>query len=412
MASKKQKINIYAIPNEAGTKALEAFLANSPDSGDIGSLLQNYAQKEEKKDRVAAIKLLLAQPDIEGFNLQVSLRYACSRGYAETVSLLLAHPKADCNDLSHGSALCEAILQKETECALLLLQAGADPNLAPNKWPAFTKGIPSQQDGPSPLLNAIRVGDRKVVEALIKAKVDVNAETFLCRRPLDVATELSQTEIVTLLTKAGAKHISPDELDLEQATILGYPERVAYLLDTEKTDEAEQERVGRIAAANGKLAIIELLWKRGLSLQGKYSILQDAICHAHWELVTPLLAMGAPASTPDKKPDQSPLLLAAIGQRWDVLLELLKAGADPRLDRGVTKETALICTVRSNRIDIVEALLKAGADPNAKTLYRDTPISEAKKGGYKEIVKLLEASAKEPKAAKAKTPRKATKKHA
>jgi hypothetical protein len=59
MANKK-KWKIYKIPDQAGTKTLKEFIDSNPSADDLGQLLGGYAQKDETKDRVAGVELLLA----------------------------------------------------------------------------------------------------------------------------------------------------------------------------------------------------------------------------------------------------------------------------------------------------------------------------------------------------------------
>jgi ankyrin repeat protein len=182
---KKPEVNVYAIAREAGTASLEAFLATKPEQDDLGTLLESYSQD----GRADAMAVILRQPMLAKQSLEYALRCASGLGHTEVVRQLLAlenaPPGPDAR--KNASPLCEAALGKHTDCARLLLDAGADPNRAPEAWPASTEDVPMRGDGPTPLLNAIRAGDAVLVRELIKRGADLGRMTLKNRRPLDVA---------------------------------------------------------------------------------------------------------------------------------------------------------------------------------------------------------------------------------
>ena len=102
--------------------------------------------------------------------------------------------KVDLNsqDKQGKTALMRAIYNSHPEVAKLLIDAGADVNIkGDSDWTA--------------LMFAAMRGDVASINNLIAADADVNSKTKNGDSPLQRATELEYTEIITILKKAGAK---------------------------------------------------------------------------------------------------------------------------------------------------------------------------------------------------------------
>jgi beta-lactamase regulating signal transducer with metallopeptidase domain len=120
------------------------------------------------------------------------LLLAAQMGDHEMVELLI-DAGADPNVAPDGrdSALNYAIRSGELELAELLLEHGADPN----------RTIEGQ---PPPLLTAVQMGEVELIEALLDAGADPNASSQYMGSPLMTAVRMGETEIARMLIAAGA----------------------------------------------------------------------------------------------------------------------------------------------------------------------------------------------------------------
>ena len=75
---------------------------------------------------------------------------------------------------------------------------------------------------------------------------------------------------------------------------------------------------------------------------------------------------------------------------YSALEKLLKSGADINKPNKFYKETPLNFAVCAERTDCVKFLLQHGADKTKCDVWGKTPLENAKRLGYDEIVRLLE----------------------
>lgn len=135
--------------------------------------------------------LIKAGADVNGKdNLgSTTLDYAAGAGNVDAIKLLLARGARMKNEDGRESALNAAVQAEKAEAALVLLQAGADPNV---------------KKGPSVLHEAAKTGLVKVVDYLLKKGADVNAVNSSGLTPLAMAATGDQLEVATLLLASGA----------------------------------------------------------------------------------------------------------------------------------------------------------------------------------------------------------------
>ena len=156
-------------------------------------------------------------------NISYRLIYAVRYGNVERVRELI-----DCFGLSYSGGydlLCDALANKQTEVAKLLLTKGSKvnsrngrPTGTPLHYAVINGDIEivemllnrsaninaANQYGITPLYNAVRSKKMEIIELLLKKGAFVNARNGCSFTPLHLAVEKGSKEIVKLLLKHGA----------------------------------------------------------------------------------------------------------------------------------------------------------------------------------------------------------------
>ena len=260
---------------------------------------------------------------------------------------LPAAPAVDATAL--GRELYVAARNGQIQKALNLLEAGADPNLAPESGARDRRGLA--------VLAAV-LPDLRLLRALIERGADVNA-VQAGMNPLLAATRDSWH---------------------------GRPEAVMTLLangaDPRATD-AEGNGPLHHAARSSDPGVAALLRDAGAEMDALnhdgVSPLGTACMSGNWRLARFLLERGAKTEPTGGQP----VLLAAAGTEEDdpagvQLLLRHKARVDARDARG---RSALHEAALAGHAGICEALLDAGADANARDGEGRTPLLEAARAG-------------------------------
>ncbi|XP_077887452.1 uncharacterized protein LOC144370512 [Ictidomys tridecemlineatus] len=170
---------------------------------------------------------------------RTSLHYACAYGNPAVVALLVKRKcsvnlyDSDGNtplmkvDVANGFA---AIQYEEEECAIILLENGANPNVHNNKGEtplhcamfyrntsiatkllSFNADIEAKNtSGQTPLLFAIKKNRQMMVEFFIKNKANIHAVDDKGRTALMFAVEHKSTQIVELLLQRGVNVSASD----------------------------------------------------------------------------------------------------------------------------------------------------------------------------------------------------------
>ncbi|XP_051818452.1 putative ankyrin repeat domain-containing protein 19 [Antechinus flavipes] len=174
------------------------------------------------------------------------LHLACCNGHPAVVSLLIER-KCDLNllDRDGRTPFMKAIQCEEEDCATILLQHGADPNIGDGSnnalhYVSFFLGIglaakllhykadieAKNKEGLTPLFFAVRRQNCNMAEFLLKNGANVNALDGSKRTTLMIAASMRSTEMVSLLLKYNADHTIKDPLGYtaeEYAKINNYP---------------------------------------------------------------------------------------------------------------------------------------------------------------------------------------------
>ncbi|XP_051818446.1 ankyrin repeat domain-containing protein 7-like [Antechinus flavipes] len=177
---------------------------------------------------------------------RTSLHLACANGHSDVVSLLVERKcELDLLDKDSQTPLMKAIQCEQEECATILLEHGADPNLGDGSnnalhYVAFFRGIDmaakllqykadieaKNKEGLTPLFFAIRAKNCDMAEFLLKNGANVNALDGYKRTTLMIAVSMQFTEMVSLLLQYNVDHTIKDQIGWtaeKYARIYNYP---------------------------------------------------------------------------------------------------------------------------------------------------------------------------------------------
>lgn len=242
------------------------------------------------------------------------------------------------------------------------------------------KGINAQDDdGFTPLIYAVRLGDFDLVKKFLSQGADVNIATKYGSTALqhhDVDPFKLDSKIVKLLVQAGA---NINHKDVGQTTALF---NTIVGLRVSKHFQVKYKQ---------HLNVIRFLLKSGanpdIQDRRKMTVLHWAAQSGETECIKILLEYNANVN---KKNNQgvTPLMSACTsGVRENVEL-LLTAGA---LVNEIAKDgfTALMCAAYYGNVDIVQVLLDNGANKMAKSKKGDTALSIAQKKKFESVIGIL-----------------------
>ncbi len=259
-----------------------------------------------------------------------------------------------------GLKLMAKALYRNLGAGLLLVGAGLASGLAalPDAgWRNFSavagmsdvmtaQSAPSGSDiaGYTGLLKAVAGGDRAEAGRLIAAGADVNMRDRVGRTPVMVAAHRRDLEMARLLVAAGADLNARDNQAYDVLTISG-------VLD----DEA----MVKFAIASGADTALVTSPYNGTALIASAHLGHDGVVRA-------LIAGGAPVDHVNNL-------------NWTALIEVIVLGdGGPR------------------HVASAKALIDAGANVNLPDGSGATPLTLARRRGFAEIVKLLEAAGAKP----------------
>jgi len=246
----------------------------------------------------------------------------------------------------------------------------------------------------SPLIDAIKAGDRDAVRTLLKTPSAVRVQEPDGTTPLHWAVLKDDLETVQRLLRAGASVKSATRYGVTPLTLAatnGNPVMIQALLEAgadPNTALPEGETVLMTAARTGKVEALRTLAQHGANVNAKEQWLGEtalmwAANEGHATAVTELLKLGADPnarSTQMSFPKASPavenlitmtfpqgaftpLMYAARQGAMDATRALVTGGADLN---AVNPDgaTAVVLAIINAHYDLAAALLDAGANPN------------------------------------------------
>ncbi|HEX5307179.1 MAG TPA: ankyrin repeat domain-containing protein [Dyella sp.] len=256
-----------------------------------------------------------------------------------------------------AAALLAAIREADVERALALVEAGADPNTAPQ---------PDDRDQRPALLLAALLPDTRLLRALIARGADVNRSAGGLTALLAATRDSLQgrAEAVMTLISNGANPLVTDaegNTALHGAVLSDEPIVAAMLLD-----------------AGADLNAIN---RAGLTP------LATACRAANWPLAKFLLERGAKAQLADAEPALVAAASLADDDPQGIRLLLKHRAAINAVD--ARKRSALMTAAAEGHEEIARALRAAGADVNLVDQHGSTALMEAARAGAVAIVQLL-----------------------
>lgn len=294
---------------------------------------------------------------------------AAGKGNLELVQLLLsnkANPAAFSTQHAGCCGLHIAAEKNYVDVVDALLAAGVDVN------------IRSEKQKLTPLISAACCGSLEAVEALLKSKADINAQSSTGNTALMLAIDRGKIDVALTLIKSGA--------NLE---IKGQKGWTALHNAASGGDKGYKEVAEALIKHNASVdALSETL----------LTPLHEAAGKSLVDLVRLLVDAGADVNARDKF-SNTPLRMCASNAQSFANLEtfkqtvqiLLDAGAD--INSGTTiNTTSLHSVVKWGNIDAVKFMLEHGADPNIRTTKGELPIDFAKDSAIKELLEPLTKS--------------------
>jgi ankyrin repeat protein len=313
--------------------------------------------------------------------------------YNELVHLskhLLAHlSKIEFNTQmeEHRGALYAASERGYEKVVQMLLAAGADVNAQGG-------------DYGSALQAAAQGGHEKVVQMLIAAGADVNAQGGEYGSALQAAAQEGHEKAVQTLLAAGADvNAQKGHYDsaLYVAAQRGHEKVVQMLIAAGPGVNAWRGQYGSAlygASQGGHEKAVQTLLAAGADVnarRGQYgSALYAAAQTGRKKVVQMLIAAGADVNAQGGQYG-SALQAAAQGGHEKVVQILIAAGADVNARRG-QYGSALQAAAQGGHEKVVQTQLAAGADVNAQGGEYGSALQAAAQGGYEKVVQMLIAA--------------------
>jgi ankyrin len=342
--------------------------------------------------------LLKAGADVESPNAdgQTALMVVARTGRVDAARLLLKYgAKVNAVERWRGqTALMWAVAQKQPAMVAELVKAGADVNARStvNNWErqvtAEPRAIYRPAGGLTPLLYAAREGCVECARLLVDAGAEINLADPEKISPLLMAVINGQWDTAQYLIKKGA---NPNQFDFWGRAPLYAAVDLNTLPRGGRPDWPSLDETT-------SLQVVEMLLAAGANPNAQLKLSPPFRNIGNDRGLDGMLTTGA-----------TPLLRAAKALDAPAIAALLAKGADLSLanSRGMTPIMAaaglgsvdadtrgfyLSDDTQQRSIESLKLLIKAGADINSKDSRGLTPLHEAARWGWNEVVQFLVAS--------------------
>ena len=338
----------------------------------------------------------------------------------------LSLPVQDIQPGQREHALLEAARAGDTERALALLAADADPTARPDPQDRdqrsvmmlatllpdarllralIARGAPVQGDGRglAPLLIAVRDARRNrgsVVMTLLANGADSAVTDAEGNRALHFAALGNDAEVGAMLNDAGADINALNRAGysaLALACQAGSHDMVTWLLKHKALPDVANALPALIAAADATAdqpEVAKQLLAHGARVDATDILGRSALIHAalagHEQLVATLLAAGADINCADQRGTTALMEAARAGA--NMVLETLAASHPDVTARDHHGRDALMLACQSPRADVdtVRIVLQLGADPRAPGKDGRSPLDHAAAAGRWNLVALMD----------------------
>jgi ankyrin repeat protein len=250
--------------------------------------------------------------------------------------------------------------------------------------------------GSTALQMAVVNGHCAIVEILLAAGADMNANFGDDESVLQAAAYEGQTEIVRLLLNAGADVNTDHGIALQAAAWEGHTETVKFLLNAGADPNCQRAGIYgnplQAAAAYGNIEIFKLLLNAGADVNsqgGRFgNALQAAAVYGNTtEKVRLLLSAGAEVNFQGGAFGNA-LQAAACQRKTEIVQLLLDSGASINAEGG-QYGNALQAAAFTGDMELVQMLVDSGADINAQGGEYGSALQAAAYHGNTKTVRLL-----------------------
>ena len=299
----------------------------------------------------------------EKFNsINLTLMSFCAEGrYEDSVGMLAAGASALFSDYDRRTPLHIAAVNGHHALCSLLIQNGAELNVK-DRW------------GSTPLREAKKCCHRKVVELLLKSgAVDDSASSV----------DVLGLELMHYAAKGDLNKVKDKIIAGAPATFKDYDQRTPL----------------HLACTEGHAQVADFLLVNGASHAERDRMertpVEDAVKNGHRSVLRVLRQFGA--DVPRNILDADAELMAKRGTdlieyaangKTESVRQFLSLGADPNFGN-YDHRTALHLACAEGQLEIVQLLLLRGADIHAIDRWGSSPMDEAEKGGFAEIIEEL-----------------------
>ena len=316
------------------SESIQTVLSDGPGAV-IKLLLRQFPETKAKDERYGLLLQMVAmvgdrefldlllqrQVNVNGTGhyYQSALQAAARVGNLEVVQLLLG-ARASVNLVGgvHGTALAAAVVGNHVEIAAFLIEHGADVSLQGETQPN------------SILQAAVEVRHQGIIQLILAAGADVNAELKHPGHVLLVACGIGDDTSVQLLLAAGANINVSGKLEPYSASF-----------------RREDASPLHMASQRGYESVVTTLLAHGADIE------KEVKGYKHWP---PFIR--SPEIEKQSETSGTPLLLAAITGHVNVVRSLVAAGANVNYNAG---GTALSVASTYGHFEVVQELLKSGA---------------------------------------------------
>ncbi len=328
-----------------------------------------------------------------------------------------------------------ALKDADSELITLFIEAGVNPELSDeNGYTPLMNAImygnleavktllnynvrlnPENRYGKDALMMAVISGNNDAVELLLDKKADPDTSSDTGETPLSLAVKARNKEIITTLLKKGASPAfkTSRESPLDLARKIGDKDILELLFTVSKEEDAEEpkeeEKVKsrknpadhkefHAAIAKGEVDKVKDWLNQGqnpdIVTELGYTPLMTAISYDQHEIVEELLAKK-PRINQQNRNGYTALHVAVICNNAKAVKKLLDAGINKEVEN-MSGETALLTSMIFLNRDVVKYLLDAGANPNHKNHGGYNAISMAVMKKSQRIVEMLLENGADP----------------
>lgn len=261
--------------------------------------------------------------------------------------------------LTSSTPLVDAVKAGDRAAALALIARRAGVNTP-------------EPDGTTALHWAVQRNDLELVDRLLRAGADANARNAFGATPMSEAAVVADAALLDRLLQAGADVESPNADGQTALMIVARTSQVAaarVLIARGARVNAREQWRGQTAlmwaAAQGQTAMVRELVARGADVNARSTV-------NNWgrQVTAEPRAIYRPAG------GLTPLLYAAREGCVECASALIDAGADPNLadPEGISP---LLMAVTNGHFDLAASLIRRGADPDKWDLWGRAPLYAA-----------------------------------